>query len=151
MPPVANHTFNPFPLLQSSKSSSSSSSTSSPWSGWGEPTRPPGGGGPRRPPRADAGEPFYGLGDFFRDLEKDLAGRAAARRGAGRGGGPQPPPRSLWEELADLGSEFLEFLEKEAGLPPERPTAAAGASTEAWLKASVAITCTSVSETSAIR
>lgn len=60
--------------------------------------------------RKKAEEAFYGLSDFFRDLEKDLEERSKKRGGK---------PLSLWEELAELGGEFLEYLEKELGLPPE--------------------------------
>lgn len=47
-------------------------------------------------------EEFYGIDDFFRDLEADF--RKAAASGN---------PKSLWEELAEIGEEFVEFLEKE--------------------------------------
>eukprot|EP00884_Botryococcus_braunii_P008584 jgi/Botrbrau1/17727/Bobra.0166s0148.1 len=60
--------------------------------------------------RKKAEEAFYGLSDFFRDLEKDFEERRERRGGK---------PLSLWEELAEVGGEFLEFLEKELGLPPE--------------------------------
>ncbi len=63
--------------------------------------------------RKAAEEAFYGLGDFFRDLDRD---RVERRRSRGR---PEQP-MSLWEELADIGEEFVEFLEKEIGLSAPR-------------------------------
>ena len=63
--------------------------------------------------RKAAEEAFYGLGDFFRDLDRD---RVERRRSKGR---PEQP-MSLWEELSDIGEEFVEFLEKEIGLSAPR-------------------------------
>ncbi|GBG78274.1 hypothetical protein CBR_g26305 [Chara braunii] len=54
-------------------------------------------------------EEFYGLGEFFRDLENDLNKRQQ-EMAEGKG-------KSLWEELAELGEEFVEFLEKELTIP----------------------------------
>ena len=56
-----------------------------------------------------------GGGDFRRvggrrDLEKEWGDRKKRR-------GKQDA--SLWEELADIGEEFVEFLEHELGLPPQ--------------------------------
>lgn len=51
-----------------------------------------------------AEEAFYSIGDFWRDMERDL-GERRARKGRAQ-------PASLWEELADLGEEFVEFLEQ---------------------------------------
>jgi hypothetical protein len=45
----------------------------------------------------------------FRDLDKDLSERRRRR-------GKADQPMSLWEELADIGEEFVEFLEKEISL-----------------------------------
>ncbi|MCO5560356.1 hypothetical protein L7F22_013969 [Adiantum nelumboides] len=50
-------------------------------------------------------EDFYGLGDFFRDLEADFKKKASTGK-----------PKSLWEELAEIGEEFVEFLEKELNI-----------------------------------
>jgi molecular chaperone DnaJ len=58
--------------------------------------------------RKAAEEPFYGFGALFDDLEKEWKERRRRR---------QKEPQSLWEELADIGEEFVEFLEKEIGLP----------------------------------
>ena len=44
-----------------------------------------------------------------RDLDKDIEERRKRR-------GKQTQPMSLWEELSDIGEEFVEFLEKEIGL-----------------------------------
>jgi len=46
-------------------------------------------------------EPFYGIDDFFRDMEKDW--KEAAKDGK---------TKSLWDELNELGEEFVEFLEE---------------------------------------
>ncbi|KAK9825476.1 hypothetical protein WJX81_008607 [Elliptochloris bilobata] len=75
-----------------------------------------GGGDPARQAQRAAEEAFYSIGDFWRDVERDLGQRRAARGKA--------QPASLWEELADLGEEFVEFLEQELGLQ-ERPSGAA--------------------------
>ena len=56
---------------------------------------------------------FLYAGDFFNDLEKEW-GDYSKRRGGDAGG-----PKSLWEELADIGEELVEFLEKGAGLGPD--------------------------------
>jgi molecular chaperone DnaJ len=58
-------------------------------------------------------EEFYGFGDFFRDLEKELAARDAARPAGAA-------PKSLWEELYEIGEEFVDFLEDAA--PKPKPT-----------------------------
>eukprot|EP00746_Dinoflagellata_sp_MGD_P004733 gnl/MRDRNA2_/MRDRNA2_109160_c0_seq1.p1 gnl/MRDRNA2_/MRDRNA2_109160_c0~~gnl/MRDRNA2_/MRDRNA2_109160_c0_seq1.p1 ORF type:complete len:373 (+),score=70.89 gnl/MRDRNA2_/MRDRNA2_109160_c0_seq1:95-1120(+) len=91
--------------------SRSSSSQTSSWSSSGTYRRPP-------PP-----EDNYGFADFFRDLEKDWAemrDRGAKRRGSA--------PKSLWEELEDIGEEFVEFLE---GTAAEAERASKAAQTEA--------------------
>jgi hypothetical protein len=44
-----------------------------------------------------------------RDLDKDFEERRKRR-------GKAAQPMSLWEELADIGEEFVEFLEKEIGI-----------------------------------
>lgn len=62
-------------------------------------------------------------GDLLRDLDKELSDyskrRQQKRAAAGRSGGGAAaggPPKSLWEELADIGGEtldeFLDFLEQ---------------------------------------
>ena len=45
-------------------------------------------------------------GDFFNDLEKELSKKRESGDGEAAG------PKSLWEELADIGEELVEFLEK---------------------------------------
>lgn len=52
-------------------------------------------------------EPFYGFGDFFADLEKELDAFEKLRPNSGQ-------PRTLWEELEALGEEFVDFLEEAA-------------------------------------
>jgi DnaJ-class molecular chaperone len=70
-------------------------------SGWQQPSQ----GGRAR--REEPEEEFYGLGDLFRDLENEWK-----KKGSGE-------PKDLWEELADIGEEFVEFLEKGIGIEPE--------------------------------
>ncbi|XP_042514624.1 chaperone protein DnaJ-like isoform X2 [Macadamia integrifolia] len=54
-------------------------------------------------------EEFYGFEDFFRDLQAEFRNWEADV-------GSQGKPKSLWEELADIGEEFVEFLEKELNI-----------------------------------
>ncbi|KAI3954648.1 hypothetical protein MKW98_019779 [Papaver atlanticum] len=54
-------------------------------------------------------EEFYGFGDFFRDLQVEFQNWEASVASQGK-------PKSLWEELADIGEEFVEFLEKELNI-----------------------------------
>eukprot|EP00775_Hariotina_reticulata_P012261 gene12261-12399_t len=44
--------------------------------------------------------------DFFRDLDKELEDWQNKRSSSGK-------PASLWEELAAIGEEFVDFLEQE--------------------------------------
>ena len=85
-------------------SSSSSSSSSSGSSGMSGSTRDYN----YREKSQQEQEEFYGLGDLFRDLENEWQ-KSRPRNGE---------PKSLWEELADIGEEFVEFLEK--NIPEER-------------------------------
>ncbi|XP_048504622.1 uncharacterized protein LOC104900070 isoform X3 [Beta vulgaris subsp. vulgaris] len=68
-------------------------------------------------------EEFYGLGefmrdvqitvgDFFRDLQEEYQNWEANASSEGT-------PKSLWEELAEIGEEFVEFLEKELNITDE--------------------------------
>eukprot|EP00891_Asterochloris_glomerata_P000517 jgi/Astpho2/517/Aster-x0021 len=72
-----------------------------------------------------AEEAFYGFSDFFKDVDKELAERRARRAGKG--------PRTLAEELRDIGEEFIEFLEQGLqaleGSAPKRGQRAPGSST----------------------
>ncbi|KAJ9698476.1 hypothetical protein PVL29_007520 [Vitis rotundifolia] len=65
-------------------------------------------------------EEFYGFGnfvrdvqmtieDFFRDLQEEFQNWEASAASQGK-------PKSLWEELAEIGEEFVEFLEKELNI-----------------------------------
>ncbi|KAG5115442.1 hypothetical protein AAZX31_15G034800 [Glycine max] len=65
-------------------------------------------------------EEFYGLGnflrdvqitieDFFKDLQEEFKNWEANAASQGK-------PKSLWEELAEIGEEFVEFLEKELNI-----------------------------------
>jgi len=86
---------------------------------WPPGSPPRAGGGPAKPGAArrpaEPEEPFYGFGEFFRDLEADAARAAAA-------GASAAAPRSSMEELGSiaggLADELLEFLEEQAGLRP---------------------------------
>ncbi|XP_013716857.1 chaperone protein DnaJ-like isoform X2 [Brassica napus] len=59
-------------------------------------------------------EDFYGLGDFFKDLEEEFKNWEASASSSSQG-----TPKSLWEELAEIGEEFVEFLEKELSISDE--------------------------------
>lgn len=54
-------------------------------------------------------EEFYGFGDFFQDLQTEFRNWEASADTQGK-------PKSLWEELAELGEDFVEFLEKELNI-----------------------------------
>ncbi|XP_074290456.1 uncharacterized protein LOC141617167 isoform X2 [Silene latifolia] len=54
-------------------------------------------------------EEFYGFGDFFKDLQEEFQNWEASASSQGK-------PKSLWEELADIGEELVEFLEKELNI-----------------------------------
>lgn len=59
--------------------------------------------------RAEDEEEFYGFGDLFRDLQEEFQNWEATASS-------QAKPKSLWEELAEIGEEFVEFLEKELNI-----------------------------------
>ncbi|PKU79191.1 dnaJ homolog subfamily B member 9 isoform X2 [Dendrobium catenatum] len=63
----------------------------------------------QRSQQASQEEEFYGLADFFRDLQVEFQNWEA-------GINSEEKPKSLWEELADIGEEFVEFLEKELNI-----------------------------------
>lgn len=91
--------------------------------GWGSANR---GAGSSSSGRArQPAEEEYSFGQFWSDLNKEVSewsreqeqrarasGRAASSAGKGR-------EKSLWEELNDIGGEFVEFLEQELGLEEE--------------------------------
>ncbi|XP_016500179.1 uncharacterized protein LOC107818651 isoform X2 [Nicotiana tabacum] len=54
-------------------------------------------------------EDFYGFADFFRDVQEEFRNWEATVASEGK-------PKSLWEELAEIGEEFVEFLEKELNI-----------------------------------
>lgn len=54
-------------------------------------------------------EEFYGFEDFFRDIQEEFRNWEANAASQGK-------PKSLWEELAEIGEEFVEFLEKELNI-----------------------------------
>nr|GMD23954.1 chaperone protein DnaJ isoform X2 [Ipomoea batatas] len=47
--------------------------------------------------------------DFFKDLQEEFRNWEATSASQGK-------PKSLWEELAEIGEEFVEFLEKELNI-----------------------------------
>ncbi|GFQ04196.1 chaperone protein dnaj [Phtheirospermum japonicum] len=57
----------------------------------------------------DAKEEFYGFEDFFRDLQEEFRNWETTASTQGK-------PKSLWEELSEIGEEFVEFLEKELNI-----------------------------------
>ncbi|KAK4606556.1 hypothetical protein RGQ29_000687 [Quercus rubra] len=68
-------------------------------------------------------EEFYGFGNFLRDVQitiedffKDLQEEF---RNWEVNAASQGKPKSLWEELAEIGEEFVEFLEKELNITDE--------------------------------
>ncbi|KAI3429075.1 uncharacterized protein J3R85_008716 [Psidium guajava] len=70
--------------------------------------------------RSTLDEEFYGLGNFFRDIQitiedffRDLQEEF---RNWDESASSQGKPKSLWEELAEIGEEFVEFLEKELNI-----------------------------------
>uniref|UniRef100_A0A5B7AD39 J domain-containing protein n=1 Tax=Davidia involucrata TaxID=16924 RepID=A0A5B7AD39_DAVIN len=54
-------------------------------------------------------EEFYGFEDFFKDLQEEFRNWEASAASQGK-------PKSLWEELSEIGEEFVEFLEKELNI-----------------------------------
>lgn len=67
--------------------------------------------------QASQEEDFYGLVDFFRDLQTEFQNWEA-------GINSQEKPKSLWEELSEIGEEFVEFLEKELNINDDFSTEA---------------------------
>ncbi|KAL9662265.1 hypothetical protein QQ045_027097 [Rhodiola kirilowii] len=57
----------------------------------------------------DEEEDFYGLADFFRDVQEEFRNWETSASTQGK-------PKSLWEELSEIGEEFVEFLEKELNI-----------------------------------
>ncbi|WIA39096.1 hypothetical protein OEZ86_005235 [Tetradesmus obliquus] len=78
------------------------------WGGSGSSSSSSAGGRPR-PKQPE--EEFYGLEDFFNDLEKEVTDWSKKRSASGK-------PASLWEELSAIGEEFVDFLEQ--GLKDEQ-------------------------------
>ncbi|KAL1298458.1 dnaJ homolog subfamily B member 9 isoform X2 [Arachis ipaensis] len=59
--------------------------------------------------RSTQEEEFYGFEDFFKDLQEEFKNWEANAASEGQ-------PKSLWEEIAEIGEEFVEFLEKELSI-----------------------------------
>ncbi|KAG5515225.1 hypothetical protein RHGRI_036306 [Rhododendron griersonianum] len=51
-------------------------------------------------------KPLHAAEDFFKDLQEEFRNWEASASSQGK-------PKGLWEELAEIGEEFVEFLEKE--------------------------------------
>ncbi|URE35651.1 DnaJ domain [Musa troglodytarum] len=70
--------------------------------------------------RSAPDEEFYGFGEFLRDvqisLEQFFQDLQAEFQNWEAGISSQEKPKSLWEELAAIGEEFVEFLEKELNI-----------------------------------
>ncbi|KAJ1292938.1 hypothetical protein BS78_01G029200 [Paspalum vaginatum] len=89
------HAYNTLMNSESRSKYSSSSSESSSWSS-----------SSRERKSTDAEEPFYGFAEFLKDLQTEFQNWEA-------GLNSDQKPKSLWEELAAIGEEFVEFLENE--------------------------------------
>ncbi|CAN6302973.1 unnamed protein product [Urochloa humidicola] len=61
-----------------------------------------------------AEEPFYGFAEFLKDLQTEFQNWEA-------GLNSDQKPKSLWEELAAIGEEFVEFLENELKIDDSNP------------------------------
>nr|AGT17327.1 heat shock protein [Saccharum hybrid cultivar R570] len=86
-----------------SRSKYASSSSDSSWSS-----------SSRESKSAAAEEPFYGFADFLKDLQAEFQNWEA-------GLNSNQKPKSLWEELAAIGEEFVEFLENELKIDDSSP------------------------------
>ena len=60
-------------------------------------------------------EPFYGLEDFLRDVDKEWSARPRRRKQEEKKkkDGRVEVVGTIWDELEDLGAEFVEFLEQQ--------------------------------------
>ncbi|EFN51472.1 hypothetical protein CHLNCDRAFT_140221 [Chlorella variabilis] len=67
----------------------------------------------------------YSFGDLVRDLDRELSGYAQRRQQARASGGATSAaaPKSLWEELYDIGEEFVDFLEQGLGVSDDEASA----------------------------
>ncbi|KAK9792701.1 hypothetical protein WJX73_007202 [Symbiochloris irregularis] len=102
------------PRLRAEYDRKTKGSASTDWGSWPGPTS--------ERVRKAAEETFYGFADFFRDVDADLRARRARR---------DRQPTSLWEELADIGEEFVEFLEGATGTRAGSANASSSASAKA--------------------
>lgn len=96
------HAYNTL-MNSESRSKYASSSSDSSWSS-----------SSRESKSAAAEEPFYGFADFLKDLQAEFQNWEA-------GLNSDQKPKSLWEELAAIGEEFVEFLENELKIDDSRP------------------------------
>jgi len=78
------------------------------FSGWGSTSSSSTSG--RRPTQQE--EEFYGLEQFFTDLEKEFESWSKSKKDSGK-------PMSLWEELAAVGEELVDYLEDSLGVKEE--------------------------------
>ncbi|CAD6215236.1 unnamed protein product [Miscanthus lutarioriparius] len=101
------HAYNTL-MNSESRSKYASSSSDSSWSS-----------SSRESKSAAAEEPFYGFADFLKDLQAEFQNWEA-------GLNSNQKPKSLWEELAAIGEEFVEFLENELKIDDSSPEGVTG-------------------------
>ncbi|KAF5836334.1 hypothetical protein DUNSADRAFT_6061 [Dunaliella salina] len=107
------------------------------WSSFGSTASGTGTRGAGARPRQAQPEDNYTFEDFMRDLDKEVSSWAKERSKAAS---PQDKPGSLFEELAMVGEEFVEFLEDSLGLKEDgskaSPSGKAGGSSSSSSRAS---------------
>ncbi|KAL6638164.1 hypothetical protein ACP70R_025736 [Stipagrostis hirtigluma subsp. patula] len=101
------HAYNTL-MNSESRSKYASSSSDSSWSS-----------SSRKSKSTDAEEQFYGFADFLKDLQTEFQNWEA-------GLNSDQKPQSLWDELAAIGEEFVEFLENELKIDDSAPEGDSG-------------------------
>lgn len=97
------HAYNTLMNSESRSKYESSSSSDSSWSSSSKESK-----------STAADEPFYGFAEFLKDLQTEFQNWEA-------GLNSDQKPKSLWEELAAIGEEFVEFLENELKVDDSSP------------------------------
>ncbi|RCV40176.1 hypothetical protein SETIT_9G031300v2 [Setaria italica] len=97
------HAYNTL-MNSESRSKYASSSSDSSWSSYSS----------RESKSTAEEEPFYGFAEFLKDLQTEFQNWEA-------GLNSDQKPKSLWEELAAIGEEFVEFLENELKIDDSSP------------------------------
>uniref|UniRef100_A0A383W7I2 J domain-containing protein n=1 Tax=Tetradesmus obliquus TaxID=3088 RepID=A0A383W7I2_TETOB len=90
---------------------------------WGGSSSSSSAGGRPRPKQPE--EEFYGLEDFFNDLEKEVNDWSKKRSASGK-------PASLWEELSAIGEEFVDFLEQGLKDEQQQTNSSSSKAKESW-------------------